>query len=145
MITPIFLSNALNDFKDAVLKRSKSLKNRFYDFDLVSLVDNGCEVAQLTLRRSRSPKSATIKVNVWPDRWIWVDAREMASRGWEWSFGTEGRLSGSMKWSDVIRSVEKLDDCLVIDTSSEGLRAAARIWQPVLLKGPVGEVRAHRL
>jgi len=144
---PIFDNHSLNDFVSSIKARSKSLKSKYYYINIEKVIEGveGFDAkAELTLRKSRSHKSITVRLNVWPDRWVWVDAREASDKGWLWSFNEEGRLAGGKNWSDVIRCAEAMAEIFTAGVDN-GAKKAGEIWRKTLVKGPVGEARKVRL
>ncbi len=137
-----FECNVLTEFRDAVMKRSKSLKSMFYLTDLSREIRGGKdvpkEVAVLVLRRLRSSKSVTITINTWPDRWVWIDAREGSKSGWLWSFNAEGRLAGGKNWTDLINGIKEMNEKIDTDVAENGWQTTLKIWNKLLLTGPTG-------
>jgi len=93
------------------------------------------EKMEVTLRQFGSPRSTTIRVYYWQDRWVWIDAREASKRGWLWSFTSEGRMKGGKAGMDLLAYVEQFNDLLPIDGSQPD-NLAASFWQRRLLGGP---------
>lgn len=140
---PEFETTDLKAFAAALAARSKALKRRFFDVALCRGADSGGdypEIAEATFRKLRSPKSKSIRLVIWPDRWVWVDAREAGPAGWKWSFNAEGRISSAKTWADLIRSVEDLDVLFSSSADHSMVDRASAAWDAVLLKGPSGTI-----
>jgi hypothetical protein len=130
-----FSSKSLIDFHSALKKRSKSLKKKFKVINFSTEFDDkfsGMELANLTLQKLISPKSKTIRMKVWSDRWVWVDARESSKTGWQWKFSAEGRFPGNARWEDLVYSLEETG-AVLSDSEKENIE---KIWSRILAKGP---------
>lgn len=139
-INPQFESDFLNDVAFSFKKRRKSLKHRCAQiaFGKVYEIENNQETERLELKLQArsSSKGERLRLHAWPDRWIWVDARKGAKKGWEWEWTFDGRLLGAFTGRDLIAAVEEsLAFSFYSDTAPQSYDVS-NIWQPLLAKGP---------
>lgn len=137
-----FTSDSLKSFSASLLNRKKSLRQifNFIDLDKDDRSKSGdcAEIAVAIFRTMKSTKSPTITVNVWPDRWVWVDVREGARAGWLWSFVIEGRLAGGKNWDDLIQELKLLPSGFRDGMDEEKIRRIMERWRNLLVSGPLG-------
>ena len=141
-MVPEFENEFLADVARSVKKRHKALKHsiRSINCDKVYEADESGEKSEkleLTLRQSSSPKGLQLRLFAWPDRWVWVDARQAAKKGWKWEWTHEGRLLGVFGGRDLISAVEKALFDSIDDDFNPVTSEVAEIWRPLLAKGPV--------
>jgi len=139
-----FSSKALVEFSNSALRKRKSLNNLFNYVNLSredrSSDGSNDEIAVLTLRTMKNMKSPTITVNVWPDRWAWVDMREGSNMGWLWSFTIEGRLAGNKNWDDLIQELKVLPSEFREGSNEERVSRIRKRWMGILVSGPLGRI-----
>jgi len=137
--TPRPQPSSVADFLEAFRRRSKALKHQFgvVECEQVIVREPDGEVRKLELRfADRSIKGRSIRLHFWEDRWVWLDLRKGAPRGWAWEWTFDGRLSGAKTYRDLLDAVERTR--LVLPYSEEPLDmiSLADIWTPILLQGP---------
>ena len=75
---------------------------------------------------------ARLRLFVWDDRWVFIDARTPTKNsGWEWEFTCQGRLIGE-EAAALIRAFEASVDA----AASQSSEALQRVWKPLLASGP---------
>ena len=73
-----------------------------------------------------------LRLFLWDDRWVFIDARMPSKRGWAWEFTYQGRLIGAADARSLVGALEQS-----IDASTLGDTAALeRVWRPLLAAGP---------
>ena len=51
--------------------------------------------------------SVSLRLAVWDDRWVWVDARRSSKSGWVWESTTEGRFVSAGGARDLVAHAEE--------------------------------------
>jgi hypothetical protein len=75
----------------------------------------------------------TVRLAVWSDRWIWLDARRRGKRGWAWFTTLEGRYIGKNGPDGLVRQLEQI---FTAGLDDDPVRRIGQIWNPILAKGP---------
>jgi hypothetical protein len=146
MFEPPQLETAyLNEVVQAFVKRSKALKRKFKDLRLERIYDEAAvppmECLQVSFRTSFSPSGPRVKLRVWENRWVWVDARQPSKAGWLWSSTSEGRIAGGKSGTDVLRALENFYILLPNHDYMGDLDGAAQVWSDLLLSGQMRSVK----
>lgn len=138
---PPFDDEFLESTAVSLRKRTKALGHLVPHVDISKVYDAG------TVRRERlevslsgyQSNNPTLRMHVWPDRWVWVDARELSKRGWVWAWTYEGRLLGDRSGRDLVATLENSYHGL---SNMDGTRTheLTALWKPLLARGPV-EIR----
>ena len=133
------------NFADAVLqafrKRSRSIGRRGASLECtpVKEVVNGHEsdIGRTDVRIAHRVAGARVelRLNVWGNRRVWVDARRSSKSGWVWEYTAEGRLVPSCDERDLVTRTEQTLDAAYL-TDSEVSRAMDAIWSACLASGP---------
>ena len=134
-----------DDFSSAVLealrKRMKAIKRKGVDVHLqpVKEVVDGRESdrGRLDVDLAYRVQSAKVRVRikVWGDRWIWLDARRSSKAGWVWEYTVDGRLLPSYSASDLVKLAEQTIATAYLPDDSVA-RAIASVWTKCLARGP---------
>ena len=94
------------------------------------------EKIEIGIRTSQSRNSIRIRVYLWDDRWLWVDARKSKKEGWDWEYTSEGRFSNSVSVRELMLSLKSF--CK--DSESFNVNNVAVLantyWGKVIAKGP---------
>jgi hypothetical protein len=123
--------DVLREFRDAVARRSKSLKHAFRTVALEGIADQadgqfGLQLSATAWREGRPP---ILRLQLWPDRWVWFDARQAGpGGGWKWSWTIDGRLSHDRSARDMLDAFQGS-----LAHLPDSLEHAAEIWAEVLL------------
>lgn len=120
----------LKEFRDAVTRRSKSLKRALRAVELEEIVDqvDGRRGLQLSVAVWSDGKSPTLRLQLWSDRWVWFDARQAGSPGgWKWTWTTDGRLLSGRSARDLLDAFQVSRIHLL-----QGRAGAAEVWAHVL-------------
>lgn len=133
-------SEFLADFHLSLRKRKRAICYRVRSIELEKILEhaNGKELERLELECTLSHRHRTkVRVFVWQDRWVWVDARSMvgSSKGWSWEFTTEGRAIGGVDGHRLVQAVEASISAGSQVVQGNGLALAA-VWKPLLAAGP---------
>lgn len=135
-----------NDFvsevAESLRKRSRAIRHRgaLIECQNVKEIEDGVEseIRRLDIDISYRISAASVRVRliVWSDRWLWIDARRSAKRGWAWEATMEGRFFSADGARALIRLLE---DTISSTKTSDGVPATLeRIWKPHLALGPRG-------
>ena len=86
---PDFNSQFLNECVKSFSKVRKSLKNASQDLKINKIIEvreaDEFEKIELVIRASLSRNGIRVRLHVWDDRWLWIDARKSVKNGWEWN------------------------------------------------------------
>jgi hypothetical protein len=79
----------------------------------------------------------SLRVEVWDDRWVWVDARRSSKSGWVWESTIKGRFVSPGGARDVVAFAEQTLSAANLP-AAEVPRAISAIWSQCL----AGELRS---
>jgi len=139
---PTFENEFLNSVVYSLRKRHKSLKHKLHSITCNKVYEvyednTKLEKLELDFRESRTYNGMTCRLFVWPDRWVWVDARKATKKGWEWEWTFEGRLLGGYGGRELISAIEEA----LFESTDENFKPimfeVKEIWRPLLAKGPI--------
>lgn len=130
----------LADLLESLRRRRKAIRRHVRDFAVEKVLEreDGEELEKLEVECGLPGRErTTVRLFVWEDRWVWVDARSMVDRkqGWAWEFSAEGRAAGG---ADGRRLVEALEASIAAASPVEDDNAAILrgLWKPLLAAGP---------
>jgi hypothetical protein len=130
--------NFIEEVIAALKKRSKSIKHSggALQIERVKEIENGVESSvgrlDITVQMRRKVQ---VRLIVWGDRWIWVDARQIAKLGWLWESTLQGRLLGDHLAKLLVAKIqETISAVQSYDQSVPG--QIERIWKTHLAAGP---------
>jgi len=133
---PRFESEFLEGLAFAFRKRRKSLSHRSSAPECVKVYelvgDNRMERLEIYLPKCGK---AMLRLHAWPDRQIWLDARQPTKMGWAWAWTREGRLSGSCGAQEAFGALEETFDRLFEMTSSRTIELSEP-WATLIANGP---------
>jgi hypothetical protein len=89
---------------------------------------------ETTIQLRIDGRSVIARVHVWPDRWVWIDARHSVRGGWRWQFTTQGRFVSAGGARALVANVEKMLRTAQ-RTAAEVPDARRAIWEGSLLSG----------
>lgn len=138
---PEFENQFLESLVFSLKKRRKSLahKNVTIRCDKVYETTEGLrtEIAEVVLDDSIAPnRSAALRLNVWPNRWVWVDARKYEKKGLAWSWSFEGRLQGNCSARDLVETAEESFLFSRYADPSPTISEINKYWHAILATGP---------
>jgi hypothetical protein len=143
---PNFESQFLTQIAEAFVRKRKSLKYnasilKFHKiYDIVE--GKKVEKIEISVESSLSRNSVRMRLYIWEDRWVWIDARKAGKMGWDWEFSKHGRLSGDCSPRQLIEAFKQFYfSSSLFDTQARTLEAST-IWGEILAAGPV-EVRTR--
>ena len=126
---------------DFFRRRRKSLRARFAVVDIRDVLEpvggEETELVEITLRRSTSPKSLTVRLKVWQDRVGRIDIWNIQTDDGTLAWSCEGRLTGAAIGKPVMDAIDEADVVLRDGSPRSALDA---IWSKLFLNGPVGLV-----
>jgi hypothetical protein len=133
---PKFESEFLEELAIAFRKRRKALSHRLQSAECAKVYElaEGKKMERLEIYLPYFDW-AILRLHAWPDRMIWVDARQSAKKGWAWSWTQDGRLLGDCSARDVIGALEDTIGPLQQMDSSR-TRELCASWSHLLAKGP---------
>ena len=128
---------------DSLRRRSKSIKHSvsLYECERVREKMDDCvyEKAELYFE-FLGGRPFRISFNIWDDRWIWIDVRRSAKRGWAFEWQHQGRV-GSVPPRELAASI--VDTLMKPSYYEEPADLAAdldELWGTVAVNGPTGTV-----
>ena len=63
---------------------------------------------ETTIQLRVDGRSVLVRAHVWPDHWVWIDARHSVRGGWRWQFTTQGRFVNAGGARALVVNVEKM-------------------------------------
>ena len=77
-----------------------------------------------------------LRVQVWGDRWVWVDASRYSKSGWVWEFTSEGRFVSPNGARSLVEHAEAMIIASHKKPAAEVPQAMHDIWSKSLAVGP---------
>ena len=136
MYWPRFEDSLLEDIAFSLRKRRKTLKHSTDGIRCERLVEiEDSETTEKMELEVRLTNKTSVRVFAWSDRWLWVDARASAKKGWAWEWTRDGRLLGGCGGKDVVGAIENtLSKTHFVD--SQQTDVFTEIWKRLLARGP---------
>lgn len=138
---PKFEIPFLNEVAESFVKKRKSLAYDASDlrFNKVHDIVDGKKVEKIEIfiRSSLSRNAAKMRLYVWGDRWIWIDARKAKKSGWEWEFSKDGRLTGCSSPRQLMETFKKFYSASYHFNSKSIENEAGVMWRKILATGPI--------
>jgi hypothetical protein len=149
MIDTDFETLILLEITKAFEKRRKALKHKTKVFSITNLKSSGSEndfqevllvELSIDLNFGVTNDQPTLKIKVWPDRWVSVVAfgRSRTSSGWSSEFG--GRMSADLTPVMFENKIEDFWDEVTVGRY-RSTSDATKYWENILISGPTGVVR----
>lgn len=132
-------SRFLAEVLAALKKRRRAIKYTLRKFTAEKLVERGEGQDREKLEigcEFHSSQHTALRLFLWGDRWIWVDARSLKKGdGWTWHFTHEGRAVGGLTGRQI---VEALEASISASSPAHGNHAELleQVWHPILALGP---------
>jgi hypothetical protein len=122
----------LTDTLAALSKRRKALRHKLRHISVERVLERteGNEWEKLEV--SCEALGPRLRLFVWQDRWVFVDARTPTKEGWAWEFTTQGRLVGGVEARALVAALEATIEASFLESSA----ALERVWTPLLATGP---------
>lgn len=137
-------NHALKDVYENIKRRSKAIKYRGGLLSCERILERDGDESMEKLEFSYGPKKSvsapSIRMYVWSDRWVWVDAREASRNGWKWEWTGEGRAPGQDFGRVLTKALERsIDEAITcLGNAPDELE---KIWGPLLSDGRLEVVR----
>ena len=132
----------LGQVENAVRRRSKSLRYRGAELECVSLSDavsNGAPKnaqAEIILTYPLAgTRGVRLRLQLWNDRWCWLDIRCASKKGWLWIFRKEGRYAGEKWLAELMAGLEASIDVFGLN-GVDVKNSLHDIWDSKLAGGP---------
>ena len=136
------------DFSQAVIeafrKRNRAISRRGAAVECtpVKEIEDGIESligrTDVSIKCRGGGARISIRLIVWGDRWVWIDARRSSKSGWVWESTNEGRFTSEGGARDLVTYAEATLSAVHLPTADVP-RAIAAIWSKSLAtKSPPG-------
>jgi hypothetical protein len=89
---------------------------------------------ETTIQLRVDGRSVIVRAQVWPDHWLWIDARHSVRGGWMWQFTAQGRFVHPGGARALVSNVEKMLRTAQ-RPASEVPGAMHAIWNGALIAG----------
>ena len=137
---PEFKSSFLTEITKSFFKVRKSLKYNSHDVKFNKVIETidskKLEKVELSIRSSLSRNSIKIRLYIWADRWLWIDARKSKKDGWEWEYTFEGRLSGLASERDLMEALKAFNKSSITYTEDSVAKESDLHWMRLIATGP---------
>jgi len=139
LLTKAPQSEFLAEVLAALKKRRRAIKYTLRNLTAEKIVERGESEDREKLEiecEFRSPQHTALRLFLWGDRWIWVDARSLKKGdGWTWQFNREGRAVGGLTGRRIIEALEA-SIAASSPVNSDNAKLLQDVWQPILALGP---------
>ena len=139
MRIPPFQNKFLETIAVSFRKRSKAISHMTaaaVETDKVYREVDGNQHETLEFNLWNRVGDPRLKIVIWHDRWVWLDARVGSKRdGWLWEWNFNGRLLGDKSGKDFVEAVEKTIWGLH-SAKQDQTDQLATPWKPLLARGP---------
>ena len=116
----------------ALAKRRKAIRHKVRSISVEKVLERTSADEREKLEISSSVGAARLRLFVWEDRWVFIDARTPTkASGWAWEFNYQGRLLGDEAHA-LIHAFEQSIDAATIQSGE----ALGGVWKPLLATGP---------
>lgn len=113
-------------------KRRKAIRHKCHSIAVEKVLERTSTNEHEKLEISSEVGGARLRLFVWDDRWVFVDARAPTQNGgWAWEFTQQGRLIG-----DEGRALVQALEASIDAAATECREAMERVWKPLLATGP---------
>jgi hypothetical protein len=129
----------LRDIAEAFRRRHRAISSKSIELLGERLFENHqgtqLEKIEFTFRRRRMGKAPVVRLFIWSDRWVWIDAREASKLGWRWQWTDEGRTLTATVGQTMVQAFEESLAAIWGEPRDIEQRLHA-IWKPLLATGP---------
>lgn len=139
---PDFESSFLQDITESFSRVRKSIKYDADDLKFTKVLDKvsnaSSEKIEITICSSKSRNSIRIRMYVWDDRWLWIDARRSTNinDGWEWEYTIEGKMSGSSTERELFDTLKSFYKESQMYNAENATSNANLCWKKLIATGP---------
>lgn len=137
---PNFENDFLNNVALSFSKVRKPLKYDAFEVKFNKIIDaidgEKVEKIEIVVRSSRSKTGIRTRLDIWGDRWIYLDIRKPKKKGWEWEYTIQGRLSGSANEIELMKAFKAFQKNSLLFNSKTIHSAANEHWNTLIAMGP---------
>ena len=139
MYWPKFESDLLSSTVLSLKKRSKALQHKSIGIKCQRVMEKGKdgpeEKLELEVSYFGSERDISLSVFIWDNRWVWIDIREPAKKGWLWQWEYEGRLLGNLDGRRIVEAIENtLSRTFMMTENNTG--DFTKVWETLVARGP---------
>lgn len=132
-----FQSVFLQQVVESIGRKRKAIKHALAEFSLEKvreIRDGECyEVVEIRAKR-RGQSPVNISLNVWDDRWTWIDVRQPKKQGWRFEWQCSGRIGNADPMSISSALIQTFKLPFDMDETSIASQLDG-IWQKIVLQG----------
>lgn len=111
---PKFENAFIAELIDSVQKRRKAIAYRVRELRCDKVIERSGDAEQEKLEIEfhvrASARGCVVRLFIWEDRWVFVDARVGSKHGWKWEWTREGKLLGSVNGRSLVEALERTID-----------------------------------
>lgn len=123
-----FLKNILGGLS----KRRKAIRYKVRQISIEKVRERTDSEEREKLEITCEWNAKKLRLFLWDDRWVFIDARMSSKQGWAWEFTHQGRLMGIADARVLVAALEQS-----IEASSLGDSATLEgLWSRLLAQGP---------
>lgn len=98
----------------SVQRRRKAIAYRVRVLRCDKVIERNGDVEQekleIELHVRASARVCVVRLFIWEDRWVFVDARVGSKHGWKWEWTRKGKLLGSVNGRSLAEALERTID-----------------------------------
>ena len=131
-LSPPTESPFLRGILDGLSKRRKAIRYKVRQISVEKVRERTGSEEREKLEITCEGNAQKLRLFLWDDRWVFVDARISSKQGWAWEFTYQGRWMGIADARVLVAALEQS-----IEASSLGDSAKLEgVWRPLLAQGP---------
>lgn len=135
---PAFDSAFLAGIAESLRRRSKAIKHRTSGSSCERVIEktDGADKELMELRFALYGRPLVrMTLCLWGDRWLWIDIRQAARKGWRFEWQHEGRV-GATEPRRVVETILATLSQPLVEESARDLARLDALWRAVALQGP---------
>lgn len=137
-VLPVFEDEFLKALVESFRRRRKALshKSSAIQVEKVREVEGNQETEKLEITLENYD-NISVRLHVWADRWMWLDARKGSKCGWIWTWQEEGWPLRPSNCREIVEALEGTHD-LAFGMEPTRTHEFSALWNSILARGPTG-------
>lgn len=137
MIFPEPKNRHLKTYIFSLKKRSKAIKYKCDSIQCERVIENFQQrrVEKIETEVQFIDRTQQLRLFIWEDRWIWLDARKSSKSGWVWEWEFSGRVINDETFVDTIKLFERTIEA-VSHNKIDTLLKLEVFWEKIVATGP---------